>query len=74
MLDGLNTQLSDIESSFHSIAGEISGIILGLGGSAFHQSLLTLLVGIGLILHSFWLFLSIFYVEIEAIPLLSVRN
>jgi len=67
-------QLSDIESSFRSIVGQASRRLLGLDGSAYYQPLLTLLIGIGIILHSFWLFLRIFEVKIKALLSLFVRN
>ncbi|RFU27629.1 hypothetical protein B7463_g8720, partial [Scytalidium lignicola] len=63
-------QLSDIESGLHSIVGQISGRLSGLGASAYHEPLLTLLVGVGLILHSFRLFLPIFQAKVEALLLL----
>jgi hypothetical protein len=72
--DDRKAQLSDIESGFHSLVGQISGRLSGLDTSAYHQPLLTLLVGTGLILHSCRLFLSIIRVKIEALFLLFVRK
>ncbi|CZR70164.1 uncharacterized protein PAC_20065 [Phialocephala subalpina] len=72
--DDWKAPLSDIESSFHSIVGQVSRRLLGLNGSAYYQPLVTLFIGIGLILHSFWLFLSIFQVKIEALLLLLDKD
>jgi hypothetical protein len=74
MLDDPKAQLSDIESVFHLLVGQVSGSLSGLDASAYHQLLLTFLVGIGLIRHSFWLFLAIIQVNIEALFLPSVSR
>ncbi|RDW57064.1 hypothetical protein BP6252_13879 [Coleophoma cylindrospora] len=67
-------QLSDIETELYAVVARISGRLSGLEGSAYYQQLLTLLVGIGLILHSFWLFLLIFHANLGTLFLLFDGN
>lgn len=74
VVEGPEDHVHDMESDFHLIIEHLSHKIKDMSTSAYHQPLLTLLVGMGLALHGVRGFVLVLQVDMEARLPSIVRN